>query len=236
MFKKGPYGESAPPSAGSPFSSNLAGLEAPKIVFEYGEAKTPEDRQKAHDLAKKVYERANMAQTNTTKEALGQENPFKKWAMSPSTKILTVSVNGEIVGTVSIVHDSDIGLPMDEKYKGALQTYRAQDKKLAEISQLAIDSELVRNLSVKKNVDANGRPMEHLLKEMLTYALRESIDYLCVVCSPEHAELYKNLGFKQIDNAKHDDRVNKTAVPLIRYLKTQGEDVMETFSKVFRLS
>lgn len=108
-----------------------------------------------------------------------------------------------IVGTISLVQDSPLGLPMDEAYKNELDELRRQGQRLAEASMLALDSRLfgrqVFTLFHSKKLLLTLR----LFKVMFDY-LRSttSVDELVACFNPKHQILYEFLQLKPLGGLK----------------------------------
>jgi GNAT superfamily N-acetyltransferase len=57
----------------------------------------------------------------------------------PSTKVFLARASGRVVGTMTMVEDSRLGLPMDEAFGPELGRLRDRGRRLAEASSLTID-------------------------------------------------------------------------------------------------
>ena len=55
----------------------------------------------------------------------------------PSTKVVVAKAEGRVVGTITVVEDSCLGLPMDEAFGGELGLLRERVRRLAEGASLA---------------------------------------------------------------------------------------------------
>lgn len=93
-------------------------------------------RESAYRLAWRVYR---------NKGYVGEEGSglvLSPYDAHPSTFTLLVrNEKGDDVATVTLVFDSDAGLPCDEIYRDELTTLRAQGRRMAEVTRLAIADE-----------------------------------------------------------------------------------------------
>ncbi len=214
---------------GAPHESTPGKIE---ISPEYRVAATLEERQAAHTLSDRVYEREEL---KPQKEDQDEDHyPFEKWIMSPATRVFTASIEGELVATIAVVKDSEIGLPMDELYKEELQTYRDQGDRLCEVSQYAVDADRVEQDIREGKISARNLPGPHLLEVVLQYVLRESIDRLFIVCRPTHANFYRSMGLIPIGEEKYYSKVNNVAVPLMLDVRTLTGEGKESLPRRMR--
>ena len=70
----------------------------------------------------------------------GYLTPKNNINIPPFSATFIAKNNATMVGTVSVVADSEEGLPMDTMYQKELDHLRAQHKKIAEVCRLASDS------------------------------------------------------------------------------------------------
>lgn len=114
---------------------------------------------------------------------------------SPCRKVIAAFENGQLLGTVSVLLDSPIGLPSDGAQADALQKLRAKGGVVAEISGLAIDRTKVSDRNVA------------LL--LLSYAFQYSyyylgVDRLVASCIATHARFYETaIGCAKIGGPAH---------------------------------
>ena len=59
----------------------------------------------------------------------------------PSSVIFVAKEEDKIIGTVALIFDSPLGLPMDAAYKPQVDVLRKRSRVIAEVSQLAISEE-----------------------------------------------------------------------------------------------
>lgn len=120
----------------------------------------------------------------------------------PSTKIFVAKAGSEVVGTLTLVQDSSIGLPMDEVYREELSHLRDRGRRLGEVSALAMDPGY-RNAGV-------GILMR-LVRIMLIHVAEVSpLDDLCIAVNPRHADFYLRAfrSSSRLGDLKEYQRVN----------------------------
>ena len=103
----------------------------------------------------------------------------------PHSTVIVVKCKGEIIGTVSLIRDSEWGLPSDKDYKNENQTLRNAGKKLVEVSALAVTKKF-----------RNSGNMVSLL--LMKYLYNYSSNYFnsdCLICTvhPKAEDFYKAL-------------------------------------------
>ena len=115
----------------------------------------------------------------------------------PTTTMFRATAAAAVVGTVTLIADSVLGLPMDSLYAGELRPLRASGRRVAEVSALAV---------------APGTPMTALVRLMSRLVLYAEalarVDDLCVTVHPRHARFYERLGFARMGTVKPYAAVN----------------------------
>lgn len=112
------------------------------------------------------------------------------YSFLPHTTIIILKIKDKVIGTVSLIRDSAMGLPSDEKYKLENDSLRKNGKVLTEVSALAIDKDF-RN---------HGHALSLLLMKFLFTYSKEHSDTEFLVCTihPRAQDFYKALfGFKK---------------------------------------
>lgn len=113
--------------------------------------------------------------------------------MLPTTTTLIAKLNNEVVGSMSIIKDSSLGLPMESSVD--LKEIKTQKQKIAEISSLAIRKDVRRA--------QGGMIFFPLLKFMYEYCVKYAdIENLAILVRPHVAYFYKSLlQFTEIPNS-----------------------------------
>lgn len=122
-----------------------------------------------------------------------------------------IAVEGKkVVATVTLIPDSPLGIPMDKIYKDEVDGLRKKRLKVAEVSQLSIDSELFPKSWFSMFNFSKLIFVFKLFKVVLDYALYVAeLDELCIAVNPAHQYLYKFLFFEELGKLKYYGSVNK---------------------------
>ena len=127
----------------------------------------------------------------------------------PSTKVFVARAESRVVGTLTVVEDSRLGLPMDEAFGAELGRLRERGRRLAEAASLSIDP----------TCQAFGvAVLVRLLRMVVLYATRVAgVDDLCFAVHPRHREFYLKLfPFRRFSEAKAYRRINDGPVSGLR--------------------
>lgn len=128
----------------------------------------------------------------------------------PSTKVFVVRDEGRVVGTVTLIQDSPLGLPMDELYGAELAGLRAEGRRLTEVSALAIDDDYkASGVSI----------LTKLIRLVILYASEiAQDDDICFTVNPRHVRFYRRLlpHAYQIGEIKAYHKVNGAPAALLR--------------------
>ena len=123
----------------------------------------------------------------------------------PSTKVLVVKAEARVVGTLTVVEDSRLGLPMDEAFGAEMGRLRERGRRVAEAASLAVDPSY-RECGVAILV--------RLLRMAVLYAARIArVDDLCFALHPRHREFYLRLfPFRRFSEMRTSPRINGAPV------------------------
>lgn len=114
----------------------------------------------------------------------------------PTTTTLCAKLDGEVVGTLSIVRDGVFGFPMQTAFD--ISAVRAKPGQIAEISALAIHPRCRKT---------GGTILFPLMKFMYEYCTRYfDTRHLLIAVNPSHIEMYESLLFFQRLEAQEIDR------------------------------
>lgn len=117
-----------------------------------------------------------------------------------TARIVVVAVEGpHVVGTASIIKDSEAGLPADGFHPDTMRTLRAGCDRLAEISAFA----------VKRSFRQSRDIVLPMIRFIYKYSLqRLGVDRFVVVVNPRHISFYESLcHFKSVGPSKTYDYV-----------------------------
>jgi hypothetical protein len=128
----------------------------------------------------------------------------------PSTKVFVATVRGRVAGTVSVIEDSRIGLPIDELYRHELSVLRRQGRRISEVSALAID---------EQHKTAGVPILTRLILLLVVHAkeIRKQDD-ICIAVNPRHVRFYRRLfpGAAEFGQLKSYGKVNGAPAVLLR--------------------
>ena len=164
-------------------------------------AATREERQSTFELIYRSYLRAGLC----TKTDSGlRVTPYQ---LLPSTDVILAELRGQVISTVSLVRDGELGLPMEAVFPEEVAARREAGIGLAEVSCLADRREGTARFF--------GLFCE-LSRLMAQLARKTGVDELVVVVNPRHAPLYRRyMAFDQIGEERVYDAVQGfPAVPL----------------------
>ncbi|WP_239373752.1 GNAT family N-acetyltransferase [Snodgrassella gandavensis] len=136
-----------------------------------------------------------------------QKQPyFSLYLIIPNNRLL-IALDGErIIGTISLIKDSPIGVPMDNVHMNETVFLRKKGVKFAEIGSFAIDSEYQHQ----------GIALL-LYKAIFSYICQyKNIEYILAAVHPRVAKIYKNLfKFEQVGEIQEYSTLNNAqSVPL----------------------
>ena len=149
-----------------------------------------------------------------------------------ATRVFVARSGGRVVGTVTLIADSPLGLPMEEIYTDELRRLRDARGNLAEVSALAMDREY----------QPSGVPiLLRLIRMLVIYAAQTETD-LCIAVNPHHAAFYrKAFHFQDIGGLRQYGKVNgapavalRLDLELARSLMSELRDGRRMISEVYK--
>lgn len=172
---------------------------------------------------------------------LSRPNPFgmriTPYQLLPTTEVLVAVHHGEIIATLSLVRDGQLGLPLENTYPEEVAALRAQGLHLAEVSCLA-DRRHVR--------DNPGQPgpacpapatAMRLMSLMAQCALARGVNQLLIAVHPRHARFYQRFtAFEPIGGLRSYQAVcNRPAVALALDIDRAPIEHPELYRRFFGL-
>ncbi|MBN1587793.1 MAG: hypothetical protein JW937_10265 [Candidatus Omnitrophica bacterium] len=127
----------------------------------------------------------------------------------PTTTTFVAVAEGQVIGTVSLIGDSTLGVPMDRIYKPELDELRSRNLKLAEASMLA-----VRNDLFGKGVFLmlNSKKLSlvfNLFKLAFDYIHNVAgYDEVVIAVNPKHDLVYRFLFFEELGPLRYYESAN----------------------------
>lgn len=143
----------------------------------------------------------------------------------PSTTTFVAKQGKDVVAGVTLISDSSMGLPMDKLYKAELDELRKKGRKIAEVSQLAIDTTLFGTGYFSMFNFNKLIFVFKLFKVIFDYALNVGqLTDFCIAINPKQQYLYKFLTFEQIGPLRYYDAVNRAPAVAFRLDLTAAEE------------
>lgn len=165
-------------------------------------ARSREELEQAYSLVYTTYHREGYVGEIGSKMRLSIYNAL------PETVTFVALDGGEVMATVSLVEDTELGLPMDALYKEELDELREEGRKLSEVTMLAHrEEESRRDIPV----------FLQLMVQIFDYVLfLMHADDVCIAVHPHHAGFYEKwLLFERVGPEKQYPSVrNNPAIAL----------------------
>jgi len=182
-------------------ASELDPAEPDGDSIAYKLAENFHERDAAFRLVYHAYTRAGLIEDNP------HEMRVTPYQLLDTTDVIVAVCDGEVISTVSLVCDGDLGLPMEGIYGDEVARYRRRGIRVAEVSSLADRrSQLSRTLPV----------FVPLMRLMVQAARYRGVEELLVAVHPRHARFYQRfLSFEAVGAEKSYPLVrNNPAVAL----------------------
>jgi hypothetical protein len=164
------------------------------------------------------------------RSGLIQMNPYRMrvtpYHALPTTEVLIADKGDEVLCTLSIVGDGELGLPMEAIYAEEVERQRLQGLRLAEVSCLADErDESEQSFSV----------VSRLMALTAQCAADRGIDRLLIAVHPRHAKFYERfLAFELIGGQKTYASVcDNPAVALAMDLNSLPLDNPRAYKRLF---
>lgn len=142
-------------------------------------AQTWADLEEAYCLVHRAFRAEGLPETGPAKIRI---NPFSRL---PDARTFTVARENRLIGVLTVLPDSALGLPSDELYHSELKALRDSGEKLCEVSGLAVESEDKRLARVARLL---------LFRTAYRYALRAfQAGDICVLAPKHHEKYYRRL-------------------------------------------
>jgi hypothetical protein len=146
-------------------------------------------RVKAFSLVYRRYREAGLIESNPLKIRV---TPYH---LEPTTTVLVARAEHEVYGTVTLVQDGRLGLPMEAIFPAEIDQKRSEGLSLAEVSCLALRRGLSRRESWSLFLGLN--------RLMAQFARNKGVDALVIATHPRHVPIYqRSMGFVQIGGTR----------------------------------
>ncbi len=175
----------------APATSSICSRECPEISIKV--ASTRDERLGAFQLAYNSYFRAGLCNPCAT------ELRVTPYQLLPTTDVLLAKLRGEVISTLSLVRDGELGLPLESIYPAEVNARRTAGLQLAEVSCLADRRKTTRFFEL----------FCELARLMVQMADRGGVDQLLIAVHPRHARMYaRAMAFVQIGESRDYPEVN----------------------------
>jgi len=167
-----------------PNASEGIAYTAEKLGLIYGLARSTEERLGTFRLVHAAYVRAGLGEPNR----LGvRVTPYQ---IQPTSQIFVGTIRNEVVSTVTLVGDGELGLPMESMFADEVRDLRASGERVAEVSCLA---------DRRKDVRRFLTTFRDLTRLMAQFARYEGVGSFLITVNPRHVRFYTQyLGFQPI--------------------------------------
>lgn len=139
-------------------------------------AATRAERHDAFELVHKSYRRAGLCEENI----FGVR--FTPYQLLSTTDIIIARLRGEVISTLSLVRDGELGLPLEDIYHKEVAARRQAGVKLAEVSCLA---------DRRENVTRFFDLFCEMCRLMAQLGRKQGVEELLVAIHPRHAAIYR---------------------------------------------
>ncbi len=152
------------------------------------------ERQAAFELVYRSYQRAGLC----AESECGLR--FTPYQLLETTDIIIAELRGDVIGTLSLVRDGVLGLPMEEIYSNEVAARRAAGVTVAEVSCLADRRQgMARFFGL-------FREMSRLMAQL---GAKLGVEELLVAVHPRHAPLYRRyMAFELLGERRDYPTVN----------------------------
>jgi hypothetical protein len=197
----------------------------------YHIARTQQELEEAFSLVYKEYlQRGYIPKKYKSKLRISIYNAL------PGTATFVAKQKGNVVAGVTLIRDSELGVPMDKIYKDKMDSLRKKGRRIAEVSQLSIDSRLFGKSFFSMFNFNKLIFVFRLFKLMLDYAVEvNKITDFCIAINPKQQCLYKFLGFEQIGGLKYYGSVNRAPAIALRLNLIGLEEKAKTRKGLYKI-
>ncbi len=161
--------------------------------IQYRLATTRADREKAFRLVHRAYVRAGLTLPNPYGMHV---TPYQ---LLRSTEIFIAEIKEEVISTLSLVIDAEMGLPMEELYPEEVKGLRERGIRVAEVSCLA---------DRRGDIRRTFQIFVKLCRLMAQRARQWDVQQLLIIVHPRHARFYQRyMYFEPIAGQKSHPKV-----------------------------
>lgn len=182
--------------------------------IDYRIARSSQELEKAYALVYRQYLKRNYVSVPGHSWRVPQHAAIEKSATF-------IWMRGEeVLATATVIPDSSLGLPMDAMYCEELGKFRAENKKICEISMLASNTDFLgENASLRVSASKIFFIFS-LFKCLYAYTKSAGFDYICIAVHPKHRVMYDRFMFKDMGEIKSYEHANH-APAVAKYFNIQ---------------
>jgi len=185
------------------------------LIFKIAETKY--EREQAFQILQEAFLERNLVDKNETGIRV------TKYHALPTTSVLIIKDKNKVIGTMSVINDSPLRLPVDEL--SDISEMRKNHKKITEVSAFAIRKGLKYSRSYLMF------PIMRFMSEYTHFYLHS--DCLIIATHPRMQSFYTAvLGFKPVDNKIYHYEFVKGAKAFIQYIRF--DDALKWQEKIYR--
>lgn len=180
--------------------------------FKIRVAATRHEREDAYCFVQKTYEQKGFSSS--------EEPPLRiklQYALPATLTLLANDNDDNVIGTLTVVPDSDLGLPMSECFHADLERLRESGKRICEYTSLSV---------VGTSARLNRQILLNLFRAAWLYAseMLQVTDVCCVV-NPRHESFYRKVFFYEpfgtLKSCAHVQ--GAPGVPLVQNVQTMKD-------------
>lgn len=120
------------------------------------------------------------------------------YCLLPGTRTFVLKKNEKVLGTVTLITDSECGLPLESSFADEIEGLRSPQRCIAEISLLALDRNFIQEKDLRLAGFRKLWAVFALFKVMFDYVRVTSITDFVIAVHPRQESLYKSLDFETI--------------------------------------
>ncbi len=142
---------------------------------------------------------------------------FNAYSFVPGSRTFILKQSEKLLGTICMVADSPMGLPMESLFAPEIDKLRQEGRKMVEIGALSLNSKYINMKQYSFKNFKKQAYLYKLYKTMFDYVRgSENITDLIIGCHPRHEFLYKYLTFETLSAPKNYQGANAAPAVLMR--------------------
>jgi hypothetical protein len=119
-----------------------------------------------------------------------------------------------ILGTVTMVLDSPMGMPSDQLYKTHMSSFRSMGREMAEITSLVLNSDALASADIRFSRADRLILALQLMKAAVEYSMHaNSVDTVVIRCNRRHEIIHKALFYRPLTGLEYYTGKDKQEFP-----------------------